>query len=123
METPPIDTIDTSALEQLGELIGGDRAALRELVATFVEEGEEIVANLREALRGEDRDALRRGAHSMKSSAQDFGAGGLAALAATLESRARADWPVTAPEDVEALAGAFAAAKGDLERWLAGEAG
>ena len=91
-------------------------------MATFVEEGEEIVAALRDALRGEDGDALRRGAHSMKSSAQDFGAGELAALAATLESRARGGWPATAPEDVETLSAAFAAARGDLERWLADEA-
>lgn len=59
----------------------------------------------------------------MKSSAQDFGASELAALAAALESRARTDWPPSAPEDVERLADAFAAARRDLESWLADGAG
>ena len=119
-ETRTIDTIDPAALEQLAELIGGDRAALRELVETYLEEGAEIVAELRASVPATDLEVLRRGAHSMKSSAQDFGAGELATLAATLESRARTDWPPSAPGDVERLAAAFAAARLDLEAWLAG---
>jgi len=118
-----IDTIDTHALDRLGELIGGDPDALRELVQTFIEEADEIVAGLRTALSVNDLDTLRRGAHSMKSSAQDFGAGELAGLAARLESRTRDAWPSSAPADVEALATAFAAARTELRHWLADGAG
>ncbi|HTI56858.1 MAG TPA: Hpt domain-containing protein, partial [Verrucomicrobiae bacterium] len=47
-------------------------------------------ATLRRALAAADRDAFRRAAHSLKSTAESLGATGLAALARELESAARA---------------------------------
>ncbi len=70
------------------------------------------------ALQGSDADSLRRGAHSMKSSAQDFGAADLASQAATLEARAASNWPESAAADVASLKGAFDLAKADLTEWL-----
>lgn len=113
-----MQNIDVTALEQLGELIGGDPAMLAELVQTFIDEGAEIVTALRTSIPSADLDELRRGAHSLKSSAQDFGATGLATLSATLESRAKSTWPASAATDVEAIASAFDDARQDLMTWL-----
>jgi HPt (histidine-containing phosphotransfer) domain-containing protein len=110
--------IDSSALEQLCELIGGDRASLHELVESFIEEGSDILAEMTAALPTSDADSLRRGAHSLKSSAQDFGAADVASQAATLEARAASTWPESAADDVAALGGAFALARTDLIDWL-----
>lgn len=110
--------IDPAAIEQLGELIGGDRASLRELVETFIEEGAEILAEMTQALPSSDTDSLRRGAHSLKSSAQDFGAGEVASQAAGLEARAAAAWPETAASDVSELSAAFSEAQTELSAWL-----
>ena len=86
-------TIDTALIDQLQELIGGDRMALLELIQMFIEEGEDIIAQSRAAVKTADRDLLRRSAHSLKSSAQDFGASQLSILCATLEAACKHVWP------------------------------
>jgi len=91
---------------------------LRELVETFLEEGAEIVAELRASLADEDRSTLHRGAHSLKSSAQDFGATQLAELSARLEARAVNTWPDRAAADVDAIGECFDDARRDLGIWL-----
>lgn len=111
--------IDIAALERLETLIGGDRGALIELIGTFLEETDEILTDMRGAVASEERAVLHRGAHSLKSSAQDFGADELAVQAATLESRSAAEWPADAGGDVDRLAEAFAASRASLQRWLA----
>lgn len=118
-----MSVIDRAALDRLGELIGGDRDALAELVRTFQEEGDEIVAELDGALGTRDATVLRRGAHSLKSSAQDFGASELARRAAALEWRATNGWPDEAADEVAGVRSAFASARDGLASWLAENAG
>jgi HPt (histidine-containing phosphotransfer) domain-containing protein len=61
-----------------------------ELIDTFGEDAQQLIATLRHALAEGDVDAFRRAAHSLKSNGETLGATRLAALARDLESTARA---------------------------------
>ena len=94
-------TIDTALIDQLKELIGGDRDSLLELIETFIEEGGDIITQSNTAVENTDLQLLRRSAHSLKSSAQDFGASELSRLCATLEAGCKSSWP----DDAATLSG------------------
>ncbi|NCO16357.1 MAG: Hpt domain-containing protein [Alphaproteobacteria bacterium] len=77
--------LDRRALRRLFCVIGGDPDDLRDLIGDFRDSVPELVTAIREAAQTGDADALRRGAHTLKSNARDFGATTLADLAADLE--------------------------------------
>ncbi len=110
--------IQEKSLEQLLELIGGDKPTLNSLIETFLEEGAEIVSDMKSALQDENIDVLRRGAHSLKSSAQDFGAISLSELSATLESQCKNGWPDRAADQTEAISVSFSEAASDLREYI-----
>jgi len=85
---PAASAIDRAVFERLVATTGGPFVA--ELIETFGEDARELLATLRRALAATDRDAFRRAAHSLKSTAESLGATGLAALARELEGAARA---------------------------------
>lgn len=97
--------IDLNVLGELEETVGPE--FVEELVATFLEEGPGMIAELRMAAEAGDAEALRRAAHSMKSNAITFGAVALAELARRIELQGLGEKPRTALEEVE---GAFEAA-------------
>ena len=109
-----MNVLDTRTLAQLQELIGGDRAELIELVEIFLVEGDEIVADMQAASTSGDLELLRRSAHSLKASAQDFGANQLSALCATLESGSKTAIPDAVDAQVSDIATHFTAAKVEL---------
>jgi CheY-like chemotaxis protein len=80
------DVLDTATLEQLRAAMG---AGFGELLVTFLEDSQELMATLRRALGRRDVDGFRRAAHSLKSNAASFGATTLASLARDLETLAR----------------------------------
>lgn len=82
--------IDMEALRRLVEVVGGDPALLPVLLDSFREEAPKLMTNLTEGAAG-DRAQLRRAAHTLKSSAKDFGLTRLAALCTELEQMARAE--------------------------------
>ena len=82
--------IDRAALQRLMRVIGDDPAELRDLIECFLEEGPILVADLCAAAALSDLDALRRAAHTLKSSARDFGAQRLETLCERLERDSRA---------------------------------
>lgn len=102
-----MSVIDERMLEQLLELIGGDKDSLNELIDTFLEEGKEIVEQMAASLDTQDLDVLRRSAHSLKSSAQDFGAVELSQLNAALESQCKNGWPDNAAAQSSKIAEHF----------------
>ncbi len=110
--------IDERMLEQLLELIGGDKDSLHELIDTFLEEGKEIVEQMAGALETADLDVLRRSAHSLKSSAQDFGAVELSKLNAALESQCKQGWPDNAAVQSSKITNHFMLADEALKRYL-----
>ena len=113
-----MNVLDTRTLAQLQELIGGDRTELVELVETFLVEGDEIVADMQAAITNSDVELLRRSAHSLKSSAQDFGASQLSTLCATLESGSKSVIPATVGAQVSDIAKQFIIAKGELKVYI-----
>lgn len=79
------DVLDPAALDTLLEVIGGEHDLLVELIDSFLEEAPPLLAGMRQALAQEDAIELRRTAHTIKSSATDFGAARLAELCQELE--------------------------------------
>jgi HPt (histidine-containing phosphotransfer) domain-containing protein len=105
-------------LDSLCELIGGDKSALMELIETFLDESQTIIDEMKSSVPAKDLDTLRRGAHSMKSSSQDFGAIELSELNATLESQCKNGWPANAEEQVSDISTHYQQAKDALISYL-----
>ena len=68
------------------ERTGDDLGLLKELAATFVEDGPRMLAVVRKAVVGGDADSLHKGAHTMKGAAATIGGEQLAAFALALEA-------------------------------------
>ena len=113
-----MSVIDERSLDQLSELIGGDKDTLHELIRTFLDEGKDIVDEMKDSLQTENLDTLRRCAHSMKSSALDFGATELSELNATLESQCKNGWPENAAVQTSTISENFILADAELKRYL-----
>ncbi|MER9259445.1 Hpt domain-containing protein [Mesorhizobium sp. M0619] len=107
------------ALDKLLDLIGGDQDSLAELIESFLEESPLLVEQMRRAAESGDRSGLGRAAHTLKSSARDFGANQLAALCAAMEQSCRDSMPGGAATEVELIAGACDRASRDLSSRLA----
>ena len=78
-------TIDRGIYEDLKATAGAD--FVHELVDTFLSEAPRMLKDLRGALGGNDAEAFRRVAHSLKSNSNTFGALGLGTMARTLEQQ------------------------------------
>ena len=83
--------LDPQALATLKELIGGDAAALKELVDSFLAEGPKLCAELEQAVGVDDAKAMARIAHTLKASARDFGATALAEACSEMERKAKSN--------------------------------
>lgn len=99
----PEGELDSKALAQLLDVIGGDRAAFRELVQSFLDDGPGLVNGLAEAVEANDAVALRRAAHTLKGSATDFGAVALAELCREIEAIGQGGEVAAASSRVEAV--------------------
>ena len=77
--------LDQAALDNLLNLVGGDRAGLVELIGSYLEETPKLLASVRQALETGDTKLLLRAGHTLKSSSRDFGATRLAELGRQLE--------------------------------------
>ena len=82
-------SIDRSSLNALLDLIGGDIESLNELIDSFVDEFPVFSQDLSKGLT--DIELLSRTAHTLKSSARDFGATTLSELCTTLERQAKSN--------------------------------
>jgi signal transduction histidine kinase/CheY-like chemotaxis protein/HPt (histidine-containing phosphotransfer) domain-containing protein/HAMP domain-containing protein len=80
--------LDPGALGELGDLLGGDAAALSGLIADFLAEAPALLDTLSAA--GCDGDAVRLAAHTLRGLGATFGATDLARLCERLESHAGA---------------------------------
>jgi HPt (histidine-containing phosphotransfer) domain-containing protein len=76
-------TIDPATFAELQATTGADFVV--ELVETFAEEAPAMLAEIRAAHDAADAERFRRGAHSLKSNSNTFGAVRLAEMARTLE--------------------------------------
>jgi CheY-like chemotaxis protein len=87
---------DEALKARLFEIAGDDTEFAAELVSAFVMGGEEAILELRAAAYRQDLDQLSRAAHKLKGASNNLHIDRLAALAADVETRARAggrnDW-------------------------------
>ena len=86
---PLATSIDLNAIESLKKQIGDDNEDLALLIDSFLTHGPTLCENLEQASQDADAAALFRAAHTIKTSARDFGASELAELSAQLEITAR----------------------------------
>jgi PAS domain S-box-containing protein len=118
---PAPDVVDRAVIDGLGSTMGREFAV--ELVDTFIADARELVAALRRALAGSDRDAFRRAAHTLKSTGESLGAFGLAAQARELEVMGQAGRLHEVGDRVDRLADTHervARALGEIRHDLAG---
>jgi HPt (histidine-containing phosphotransfer) domain-containing protein len=82
-------SISRQALERMKEVIGGDKDVLAEILQSFIDEAEPLAKSILSAARDGRLDTLGRAAHTIKSSARDFGDTRLAALCADIELKSK----------------------------------
>ncbi len=109
--TKPI--IDPNAFENLKQMAGAD--FIGELIATFLEDSPQLIAQLRAALQAGDAETFRRAAHSLKSNAATFGASDLSALAKELEMLGRENKLGEVSDRLKVMDAAYAAAASELK--------
>jgi len=80
-----VEILDSSALDRLREMVGGDEAFLIELIQTFLEDAPQDLTRMRQALESQDAALLRRAAHSLKSNSAEFGASALHQMCKQME--------------------------------------
>ena len=78
--------IDVAVLDALEQAIGDDRALLRELVETYLEDAPRQIEALRFGLGTRDVEQVHRAAHMLKSISATVGAEALSAAARELET-------------------------------------
>jgi HPt (histidine-containing phosphotransfer) domain-containing protein len=100
--------IDRAVFDGLIEMTGGEMAFVDELVDTYLEDGQQQVAALRDAVATADTAALVRPAHSLKSNSLNLGAMTLGEQCRELEDLARGGAVPDAANRVEAIATGFA---------------
>lgn len=121
----PQPSFDEGALATLLELIGGDKADLIGLIDSFLAESPPLLAEMTNAAASRENSTLRRTAHTLKSSARDFGAIALSDLCRRLEEQCRSGEPERPELLVSAIAAELEKARAALlhsrSRYLAGE--
>lgn len=110
------DAIDQAALASLYEVAGGDPAFVAEMIDAFLVEASELLETLQAAVAANDATALRRPAHSLKSSSATFGAMAMADLCQRLEELGKAGQFGGAADLVAACRDAFARVTEELIR-------
>ena len=109
---------DSAALDTLLDTIGGDRAALGELIESFLEEGPDLISRIEAAAKDGDPKDLHRAAHTMKASAADFGALELSQLCREIEALGRAGKTNGAAQLSGRAVAAFATARDRFQQML-----
>lgn len=110
--------ISRESLDKLFDLVGSDFGFMAELMETFLDESQTLVARMRHALETTDQTKLRQSAHTLKSGARDFGAADVSHLCGALEAACENAWPETAPAHVQEISLAYESARSELSRHL-----
>jgi HPt (histidine-containing phosphotransfer) domain-containing protein len=85
MEDVPA-AVDRDVLDDLEHAVGDDRAFLRDVIDSFLDEAPRTVATIREGIATGNVESTSRAAHTLKSNAATLGALGLSAMARELET-------------------------------------
>jgi len=108
--------LEMGALNQLLQLVDGQQALLVQLIDSFLDSTPSLLKTMHEGLGSSDVEPLRRAAHTLKSSARDFGAVKLSELCRQLESDCKAGRLDGAPPLERQILAEYEAAKTELEK-------
>ena len=108
--------LNQAALDNLLAIVGGERAMLLELVDSFLEEAPPLFTKLHDGVVQGDAAMVRMAAHTIKSSANDFGAVELGELCQILEDMGKAGTLAGAAELAEQAEAAYEKARAALEQ-------
>jgi HPt (histidine-containing phosphotransfer) domain-containing protein len=100
--------IDRDVFDALVDMTGGEMEFVDELVDTYLDDGQQQVAALHDAIATGDTAALVRPAHSLKSNSLNVGAMELGGLCRELEEIARSGAVPDAAGRVAAIDAGFA---------------
>jgi histidine phosphotransfer protein HptB len=114
-------SISYQAIDKMREIIGGDRDVLAEILESFIDEAGPLAEAVRNAARDGKLDMLGRTAHTIKSSARDFGDDELAALCAAVELSSKAGALPNALANSERIAQGCLALKEELAAYIGKE--
>ena len=112
---PGSSHLDQTATQELRNIMGNDFALL---VQTFVRDSAQRIVAIRDAVKAESPDALRRAAHSFKGSAGNMGALRLADICRSLEELGRQQLIVGAPSLIHELVEEYGAVERELAALL-----
>ena len=105
--------IDPTGLARLNKI--GGPVFVRRMIDLFLEEAPDRLSAARKGEESGDLIAVAEAAHSLKSSAQNFGASRLSRMAGEIELRARANEGEKLPGLLGEIEAAYSAAKAWLE--------
>jgi HPt (histidine-containing phosphotransfer) domain-containing protein len=111
---------DPAALNKLLNLVGGNKADLAELIRSFLDETPPLLVDLRQGYETNNMELLRRAAHTLKSSARDFGAIQLSQLSQQLEVAVKEKTLTGAAELISHAERSYEPIKIALEEYLKG---
>ena len=115
----PTASIDQGVLEKIRRLErGGAPALVARLVELYLQSAPALIAGMKQAVAGNDPDALRAAVHTLKSSSANVGAMKLHVLCRELEARARERRVADLVEPVADIEEEFMAARAILRREL-----
>ncbi|QIG51980.1 Hpt domain-containing protein [Nordella sp. HKS 07] len=114
-------SISPRALERMKELIGGDETVLAEILQSFIDEAEPLAEAVLAAARDGRLDLLGRAAHTIKSSARDFGDAEFAELCAAIEFGSKHGALVDAMESSQLIARGCLTLKEELAAYIGRE--
>jgi two-component system, sensor histidine kinase and response regulator len=98
--------------------LGGDEELLHRIVTVFVDDAQQQVDKLAEALAAADSAQINRLAHKLNGASGSIGATELQKLASKLEAAARDQIPMAFAESIPSLRQTFKTLKSVLEREL-----
>ncbi|MFZ5671815.1 MAG: Hpt domain-containing protein [Pseudomonadota bacterium] len=114
-------SISPQALQHMKDLIGGDETVLAEILQSFIDEAEPLAEAALAAARDGRLDLLGRAAHTIKSSAREFGDAQLAELCAAIEFGSKQGALVDALESSQMIARGCIALKEELAAYIGRE--
>ena len=112
-----------TAVERLLNLLGDEAPALfPDLVKDFLEDGTRLMETIRRSLEDNRPEELRRAAHTLKSTALNFGADDLARHCRQIETHARSGDLQAARQHEAALDAEYQAVQAEFQEMLDGHA-
>lgn len=112
-ESAPVASIDAAVLGEFREMMGEDAG---ELIDLFLADAPALVSDLKQALAQDDPEALRRAAHTLKSSSATFGALVLSEMCREVEEIGRSGAVNGVGPQIAAIEAEFEAARAALKR-------